>query len=180
MDEQVNVLLNLANSLVPVEKLVTGAAYLLGILFVMKAFILMKEHGESRGQNAGGFKEVVAYLFVGGLLVYFPSAFQMLMRTTFGYENALAYAPSGSNSTFITALFAPGNELGSSLAIIIQLVGVISFVRGWILIVKASSGTQAAGGGGTGKGLTHVFGGILAMNIIGTLQVFSNTLYGAG
>lgn len=181
MDDQSNILMNLANSLLPVEKLVIGAAYLIGLVFAVKALFLLKAHADSRSQSGqGGLKEPLVYFFVAGMLIYFPSAFEMLMNTTFGYSNVLAYAPMDSQSTLINALFGPNNALGSSLAIIIQVIGVFAFVKGWLMIAKAASGAQSSGAGGTGKGLMHVFGGILAMNIIGTLQVVSNTLYGAG
>ena len=66
--------------------------------------------------------------------------------------------------------------MGTSLAIIIQVVGLVAFLRGWLLIARSSS--QGQGAGNIGKGLMHVFGGVMAMNIIGTLEVFQNTLFG--
>ena len=178
MADQTNVLVNLANSLLPVEKLITASAYVVGIVLAMKAIILLKTHAESRGQNGqGGMKEPFVYFVVAGILIYFPSGFKILMNTTFGYPTVLSYASMDSNSPLINALFAPGNEMGSALALIIQVFGVYAFVKGWLMIAKASGG-QSSGGGSTGKGMTHVFGGILAMNIIGTLQMISNTLYG--
>ena len=180
MAEQTNVLINLANSLLPVEKLVTGAAYIIGIIFAMKAIMLLKSHADSRGQGGqGGLKEPFVYFIVAGMLIYFPTGFEILMNTTFGYPTVLSYSSMSSNSTLINALFAPDNDMGSALALIIQVLGVFAFVKGWLMIAKASSGGQSSGAGNTGKGLMHVFGGILAMNIIGTLQVISNTLYGS-
>ena len=182
MAEPTNVLVNLANSLLPIEKLVTGAAYIIGIVFAMKAIMLLKSHADSRGQHGQtGIKEPFVYFIVAGILIYFPTGFEILMNTTFGYPTVLSYSESStsSNSTLINALFAPGNETGSALALIIQVLGVFAFVKGWLMIAKSSSGGQSSGAGNTGKGLMHVFGGILAMNIIGTLQVISNTLYGS-
>ena len=56
--------------------------------------------------------------------------------------------------------------------------GECAFIHGWILIARAASQGQPPGG--TGKGLMHVFGGILAMNIVRTLDVIHNTFYGTG
>ncbi len=45
------------------------------------------------------------------------------------------------------------------------------------MVAKAASqGGQQAGS--TGKGLMHVLGGILAINIVSTMQIVNNTLYG--
>lgn len=178
MAEPTNIVVNLANSLLPVERLVTGSAYIIGIIFAMKAIMLLKSHADSRGQSGqGGLKEPFVYFIVAGVLIYFPTGFELLMNTTFGYPTVLSYASMSSNSTLINALFAPDNEIGSSLALIIQVFGVFAFVKGWLMMAKASSGGQSGGAGNTGKGLMHVFGGILAMNIVGTLQVISDTLY---
>ena len=176
---QVDVFANLAASMFSVERLVTGAAYLIGLMFAFKALMTLKAHGESRSQMSSGgnsIKEPLLYFLVAGMLIYLPSGFEVLMNSTFGYSNVLAYAPVNSHNSGLDMLFGADSMFGSSLALIIQTIGVIAFVRGWILVARSASQGQQAGG--TGKGLMHVFGGILAMNIVGTLQIINNTLYG--
>ena len=179
---QVDILANIAASMASVNRLVSGAAYLLGILFAIKALMSLKELGESRsamsgGSGKSGIKEPLVYFFVAAMRIYLPTAFDVLMNTSFGYGNILAYAPTNSNSSTLNILFGSNSAVGPSLSIIIQTIGLISFVRGWVLIAKTASQGQPPGG--TGKGMVHVFGGILAMNIVGTIQVINNTLYGA-
>jgi len=161
-----------------VERLITGAAYLMGLAFAVKALMSLKELGESRAMMSGkaSIKEPLIFFIVAAMLVYLPSGFQMLMNTTFGYSNVLAYAPVNSNNSTLDILFGQDSAVGASLAIIIQTIGLIAFVRGWVLIARSASSGQPPGG--TGKGMVHVFGGILAMNIVGTLQIINNTLYG--
>lgn len=161
-----------------VERLVTGAAYLIGIMFVFKAIGTLRSYGESRSSmsNNGSMKEPLVYLASGAMLIYFPTAFKVLMQTSFGYENVLQYAPINSSNNAFDTLFGSGSVVGEPLSIIIQVIGVIAFVRGWVLIARASGQGQQPGG--TGKGLMHVCGGILAMNIVGTLEMINNTLYG--
>ena len=100
----------------------------------------------------------------------------MMLVTTFGQPNILAYAPISSNNSSLDVLFGQDSAVGASLSIIIQTIGLIAFIRGWVLVARSASQGQPPGG--TGKGLVHVFGGILAMNIVGTIQVINNTLYG--
>lgn len=175
---QANILTNVANSMIPVERLVIGAAYLMGCLFFIKAITSLKVYGESRTMmsNNTSIKEPLIYLATGAILVYFPTAFKIFMQTSFGYENVLQYAPLNSPNSALDTLFGSGSAVGRPLSIIIQVIGVIAFVRGWVLIARASSQGQQPGG--TGKGFVHVFGGILAMNIVGTLDMINNTLYG--
>lgn len=176
---QVDILTNIAANMAPVERLVSGSAYLIGIVFAIKALLSLKEMAErtaSSAQSKGSIKEPLMYFLVAAMLIYLPTAFQVMMSTTFGYSNVLAYAPINSNNSVLDTLFGQDSAVGESLAIIIQTIGLVAFVRGWVLVAKTASQGQPPGG--TGKGLVHVFGGILAMNIVGTLQVINNTLYG--
>lgn len=175
---QVDIITNVAASMESVEKLVTGAAYLIGMTFAMKAIYSLKVYGEARSMMAqsSSIKEPVVYLLVAGLLIYFPTGFEIMMNTTFGYSSVLAYAPVSSQNPLLAGLFGQDSPVGQSLALIIQVVGVIAFVRGWVLVARAATHGQPPGG--TGQGLMHVFGGVLAMNIVGTLQVINNTLFG--
>ncbi len=171
----IDALTNLANSLIEVEYLITGAAYLMGIGFAMKALFTLKTHGEQRSSlsGLGSMKEAIVYIFVAMMLLYFPSAFAALMNTTFGYSSVLAY----SQNPYLTGLLGSDSAVGSSITIIIQVIGLFAFVKGWLMIARgANQGGQSQGQ--TGKGLMHVFGGILAMNIVGTIEVITNTLYG--
>lgn len=175
--DQANVLTNLANSLGPVQRLITGGAYLIGCAFLFKAIYCLKVYGEARTMMSSNtsVKEPIVYLMVSALLIYFPTGLDMLMQTTFGDKNLLAYAPM-NGSPALNSLFGSGSVIGKPLTVIIRVIGLVAFVRGWVLVARAASQGQPPGG--TGKGLMHVFGGILAINIVGTLQMINNTLYG--
>lgn len=173
-----DIITNLANALLPVERLITGAAYLVGIAFAFKAIYTLKIYGEARTMMSTNtsVKEPLIYFLVAGVFIYFPTAFKILLNSTFGYSSILAYAPMNSSNHNINSLFGAGSSFGRPLTIIIQTIGLASFVRGWVLIARSASQGQPPGG--TGKGIVHVFGGILAVNIVGTLQIINNTLYG--
>lgn len=177
----ISILKNVAQNLLPVQKLVSGAAYVLGLGFFIKAVLSLKSLGESRGMMSGGHssaKEPLIYFIVASAFLYLPSAISTLLVTTFGSSNILQYADANYKSGSLQTLFGSGSEVGQSLAIIIQTIGLIAFVRGWILIAR--SGSQGQQPGNAGKGLVHIFGGIVAMNIVLALQIIDNTLYGTG
>jgi intracellular multiplication protein IcmC len=176
---QVDVLTNLANSLAPVQRMITGAAYVMGVAFLFKALYTLRVYGESRTMMSTNqsIKEPILYLMVGAVFIYLPTAFSTLMQTTFGYTSVLQFAAvSGRNDTL--SFLGGNNAMGRALAMIIQVVGLIAFVRGWILLARSASQGQPPGG--TGKGLMHIFGGILAINVLGTIEVINNTLYSTG
>jgi intracellular multiplication protein IcmC len=178
MASQANILNNIAHSLAPIQKLITGGAYLIGCAFLFKAIYSLKMYGESKTMQSSStsMKEPATYLLVGVILIYFPTAFRTMMLTSFGYENILQYAPVNSSNQAIDTLFGNGSAVGKPLSMLIQVIGAIAFVRGWVLIARSASSGQPPGG--TGKGFMHVFGGILAINIVGTLNMINNTLYG--
>lgn len=178
LNNQADILNNIANNLIPVERLVTGGAYLLGLAFAFKAIYSLKVYGEARTMMSSNtsIKEPLMYLLVAGMLIYFPTGLAILLQTSFGSSSILQYAPVDSNNQAISAVFGTGSVIGRPIAIIIQVIGVIAFVRGWVLIARSASQGQPPGG--TGKGLIHVFGGMLAMNIVATLQIINNTIYG--
>lgn len=167
-----NVLANLAQSLVPVQKLIVGIAYVIGLAFAVKAIYSLKVYGEARTMMAShaSLKEPLTYLAVAAIFIYFPTGLSIMLATTFGTSNIMQYAPSDSNGFDISFID------NSSLALLIQTIGAIAFVRGWVLIARAAGQGQQPGG--TAKGLMHIFGGILAINIVLTLQIINNTLYG--
>lgn len=171
---QTSVLINLAKSLVPVQKLITGAAYLLGIAFALKALYSLKIYGEAKTMQSSStsIKEPLFNLMIAGFLVFFPTGFDLMMNTTFGYSNILAY----SDSSLTDSLFGNNSQLGNAVVVIFQTIGLYAFTRGWVLIARAAGQGQQPGG--TGKGLMHIFGGILAVNIVGTLEILNNTLFG--
>ncbi|KTD24583.1 MULTISPECIES: hypothetical protein [Legionella] len=175
---QVDILNNIASNLLPVERLITGAAYLIGLAFAFKAIYTLKAYGESKSMmsSSTSIKEPIIYMVVAVIFIYFPTGLAIMLQTTFGSSSILQYAPVNSNNPGISALFGTGSVVGRPIAIIIQTIGLIAFVRGWILIARSASQGQPPGG--TGKGLVHIFGGILAMNIVATLEIINNTLYG--
>lgn len=177
---QVDIIKNITTSLAPIERLITGTAYLIGLGFALKALYTLKMYGESRTMMSSNsnIKEPLLYIFAAAMLIYLPTAFEYMMNTTFGYSSPLAYAPIDSRNSALDTLFGQDSAVGASLAMIIQVIGVVAFVRGWVLIAR--SGSQGQSPGGMGKGFVHVFGGILAMNIVGTLEIINNTLYGTG
>ncbi len=168
-------LVNLAQSLLPVQNLITGAAYLIGLSLGLKAVYTLKVYGEARTMQSStsSIKEPIFYMLVAGLLIYFPTAMDIMLNSSFGSSSVLAYG----DSDIMTGIFSGDSDLGNAVVIIFQTIGLYAFVRGWVLIARSASQGQQPGG--MGKGLMHVFGGILAVNIVGTVEMVNNTLLGS-
>lgn len=180
MASTTGILENLAPSLESVEKLITGVAYILGISFLVKGVMSLKHLGEQRSMMSPhhSFKEPIFYFISGAMLLYFPTGMDVFLSTVFGSNDVLDYNQMSSSNPILEAFFGTSGIFGSDLVLFIQVVGLIAFVRGWVIIAKIG---QSSGGGHQatmGKGAMHIFGGILAINIVQTINIINNTLYG--
>ena len=178
ISDYVDILGNIASNVMSVQTLISGFAYFLGILFVAKALMTLKEHGEQRTMMSqkNSMKEPLIYFVAGGMLLFAPTAFKAVMETLYGTNaSIIAYGPLTKGSPLADVFYA-NSSAGASLVKIVQTIGLVAFVRGWVLIARAGSQGQAPGG--MGKGFIHVIGGVLAINIVGTIDMINNTIYG--
>ncbi|MEE9452433.1 MAG: type IV secretion protein IcmC [Gammaproteobacteria bacterium] len=164
-------LISLGESIDPIERLVRAFAYVIGVSFILKAIYHLKVYGEARAMSAtqgGGMKEPLSYLFVGALFVYLPSMLEMMMLTVFGTEGVtpLSYQTNSRTTT----------QFAYAALRLMQLIGWISFIRGWMILAKSSSQGASSQGIRFGKGISHVVAGLLAINIVGTTNMIGSTL----
>lgn len=153
----VTIMGNIGRSLTPVQTLISGLGYLIGILFIIHALLKFKKIGESKGSSQEKPFGAIAYFVVGAILIFLPSSIRIVSNTTFGVGNILQYTP-----------FNP-YDIYSSMELMIQTAGLLWFIRGCVLLVHSSEpGTQEGP-----KGLTFVFAGILAMNFEGTYGILN-------
>jgi len=149
---------NLARSYDNLWRLATAAAYVMGFSMILKALYYLKVYGEMRTMMASqaSIKTPLAYMFAGTLLIFSPDAFHMVNMTLFNTPYPLQYT-GGS---------LKGWTADSTRAAIgmVQFIGLIAFIRGWVYIGR--SGEQGGQPGSVGKGMTHIIGGALAINII--------------
>lgn len=147
---------HLSSSIPSLMKLVTGSAFVMGMYLMISSVIRMKHFGEMRsmmGREHAVWGPIIQF-FVGAFLIYLPSTVHMMMWTLWNVSSPLAYSTASStNSEFISSCF-----------LIIQLVGTIAFIRGLLFLNEAGSDK---GQNSIGKGLTHLIGGILCINIYG-------------
>ncbi|KTD67523.1 hypothetical protein [Legionella shakespearei] len=158
----ITILGNISQSLAPMQKLITGGAYLLGVLFFLSAIGKLRKIADHRAQSSSQekmFTPMIHILF-GAMLIYLPTALDTMANTAFGAGNVLTYAPPSPTNIY------------SVIGVFIRTAGVIWFVRGSVLVVHASQpGTQEGP-----KGLLFIIAGILAMNFDNTIAMVNYIL----
>ncbi|WP_133139734.1 type IV secretion protein IcmC [Legionella genomosp. 1] len=146
---------NLSRSLFPVQSLISGLAYILGILFFMTAIAKLRKIGDYRANSSSQEKMFgpIAYIVGGAALLFLPSAVASLSNTAFGVGNILQYANYNPTNIY------------SSMDLVIRTAGLIWFVRGAVLLTHASEPGVQDGP----KGLAFLAGGVFAMNFDNTI-----------
>ncbi|KTD23861.1 protein IcmC (DotV)-like protein [Legionella lansingensis] len=152
----VTIIGNVSRSLFPIQYLLSGGAYVLGILLFITAIFKLKKIGESGGRRSSERVFVpLVYLLGAGALLYLPSAVSVLANSTFGTGNILQYSQYNPYDIY------------NSMGYLIQTAGLIWFIRGCVLLVHASEPGVQWGP----KGLVFLCAGILAMNYQNTVNM---------
>ena len=156
------VLMNISNSLHPVQKLVTGLAYVLGILLFITGLTKLKKIADAESNSAqhDPITVPIVCFMVGAGLLYFPTFAQVITNTVFGSNNILQYT-SFNTLTFYDVMVA-----------LIQTSGLVWFVRGCMLLVDASEPGKQQGL----KGMVYLTAGILSMNYYATVGALDYTV----
>lgn len=156
----------LATQMPALVQMLTALCYVIGLFFMFSAVYSLKQYGDLRTMTSSNtdIRTPMIKLAVGAAFIYFPSFISTGLETLFATSSPLAYSASGSDTE---------EQIIGAVVKIMQVVGVISVMRGLFFLSKA--GTQGQPGM-MGKGVSHVVAGILAINIYGTWQVLENSL----
>jgi len=147
-------------------RLVTALAYVMGMYFIFLGVLRLKHAGEMRTMmsHEHSMKAPLIYLGIGAMLLYLPSSVQMGLSTFWAEPNPYGYIDESDQwMEFFNACF-----------MIVQLVGIIAFIRGLVMLSQLAG--HGGGQGGFAKGMMHIIGGIFCINIYQFVQVVMVTL----
>jgi intracellular multiplication protein IcmC len=187
------ILTNVSNVLVPLTGMVLVISYVCGIYMIFHGIAEIRRTtnfmmAQSQSESISG---PILHIVVGAILIWLPTSTDIFMNSIFGSINSIFGSGSGLSSIRYQSLgtgssllgYLPGDSIGqqwasiaNTLVMYIQFLGLLSFIKGWFLISK-SAGTGAQPGN-FAKGLTHIIGGIIAINFIGVVNIISNTVFG--
>lgn len=165
-----SVFINIDNNLKGITQFITALFYIVGLSLAFSAVLRLKKFGQRTSfmHVEAGLLGPVSQLLIGVALVYSPTLLKTINMTfwqTPNFENILSWQLSMPNSQYL--------DIIKPIVGIIQLVGAIAFLRGWIILSKASN--QGAQPGSITKGVIHIIGGVLALNITRTISIVMNT-----
>ncbi len=164
------VLQNIQSQMGFLWKLMTSFAFLAGFFCIFKAVYQLKQygHGMSMMSQQHDLRGPIIMLVMGAALIWLPSAVKSMMISLFGNNDILSYPVFSS----VDPSF---NLMGTVLTKIVSFVGIVAFIRGLLMFHSLGEG-KAHGQQSFAKAATHLFGGVLALNIVGTAKVIGSTL----
>lgn len=114
----------------------------------------------------------VMYLLAGTALFNFGSSVDTFLQTMYGsstsVHNLMSYSASSSRLPEQSA------KMMQVLIMCIRLYGYYAFIKGWFIVKKIGDGTNGSDEA-FGRAMVHMFGGVAAINIVGTLDAISST-----
>lgn len=160
---------NLSNQVPTLLRLVTALSFVMGFFFVYKGLVEFKKFGEQRSMMSGEHHIAgpLIFLFVGTMLIYLPETVRVGLNTFWNAPNPYAYQTTTTDAW---------SSLTNAVYLVVELVGVISFIRG--LVILSHMGGQHGGGqpGTFGRAMAHIIAGVLCINLYGFVQTISTTL----
>jgi intracellular multiplication protein IcmC len=183
------ILNNLSRIIVPLTLLVLMCSYVGGVWMIIHALTMMKKFGNMSMQaQPGELGGPLVQLVVGAVLIYLPSSTDIITSSLFGSSNSIFDSGGGVNYSNVgygseilgylpTDSFAQQwAAMANTLVLYIQFVGLLSFVKGWFILSKSAG--HGAQQGSVAKGVTHILGGIVAINFIAASNIIYNTIFG--
>jgi intracellular multiplication protein IcmC len=166
-------LTNLSNAFGDLQHLIIAIAYITGLYLIVRGIMMYKVFGSQTMASAqrGEFAGPLVHIVIGAILLYIPSTLNTSLTTIFG-DTTIGQASDliGYKSFAATEKW---QELSDVIVQYMYLVGLIAFIRGWVILSKMGhSGSQP---GSIGKGLIHVIGGILLINVVDTFNLLAST-----
>ncbi len=147
-------------------RLTTAVTFVMGLFFTLRSFFEFKIYGEMRVMmsSSTNIMKPLSTLLVAIMLLFWPDVVHNAMITFFQHPRPYSATHEGFDISSIYVI----------LGHVIQIVGFIAFIRGWILLARsAHQGGQQPGM--IGKGITHIMGGIFAVNIFETWRIIQAT-----
>jgi len=165
-----NWLYNVAIQIPDLMKLLVAIGYVSGFGFIIGGIMKLKScaQGISQMSKQESVGPPLLHIMIGTVLVYFAGIAQVGSVTFFGDASLIAYQTSASGSAAFSGALGP-------VIMILRFIGYISFMRGFFILAKLGHQAQQ---GTLAKGVVHIIGGIMAINIEATYIVLLNTLMG--
>lgn len=141
--------------------IIQSISIIMGLGLFMAGIFKLKRYGEMRTMMSHHMTIAAPLLMlVGGvMLLCLPFVLHTALLNFWSSSNPAQYSPSGSS----------WEQMIPAVVVFVRLIGVGAFMRGLVLFSRA--GGEQSQHGTMSKALLHILGGILCVNIVGTIRL---------
>ncbi len=158
----------------PMGFLLWGLGVILGLFFLVSAFVRMAKGAGQDGPRGSMGSGTIGRIVVGAILLSFASTADIFTTTLFG---GTAVKFSGMTIPGVsTATLDRATQAMAAILIFVQIIGFIAFMRGFLMLRALADGNN---GVSTAAAATHIIGGAVAINISPALKVIQTTFCGS-
>ena len=170
------ILQNFDTSLNKIFPALIALCYLLGLFFILKALYSLKKLGYKTAfmQSNSSILAPAALIMIGVILMYTPEFLKIMFLSLYGTSTVTSVIDWQAQHKSTSGGIDGWEASIVPLVGIIQAIGLFAFIRGWFLVVKSSA--ENAQPGNLSKGAMHIVGGVLAINITGTIDLVNQSL----
>lgn len=165
-----------ANIRNPIRIVLSVLCFIMGLTFIFRGLLRGSKIGSD--PRAAAPQGIIVNLLVGGVLTTIGTMIPVMTETLLGTGTDNSFAGIIKWSTFVGTGVdtAMADKTVAAILRFIQIIGIIGFIRGW-LIIKSS--VEGSGQATIAQGLTHIIGGTMAFNIGVMIRLFDET-FGTG
>ncbi|HJN37775.1 MAG TPA: hypothetical protein QF353_03260 [Gammaproteobacteria bacterium] len=160
------------SNLAGISEFATALFYITGFGLSMSAIYRLKKFGHRTAfmHVEAGIIGPSAQFFIGVALMFFQRLLNIVNYSI--WENPdIESINSWPSTTAFTVL-----DTIKPMVQIIQVIGLFAFLRGFLLLSRSAQ--HGAQPGMASKGVVHLVGGVLAINIVATVNIVVNSLTG--
>lgn len=162
--------INLNASMQKIYPAMVTICWILGYFLLAKAVFMLKKLGHKTAFMGSGGSLIgpISIIIIAVILINAPGFIKVLVQTMYGSEiqSTKAWASQNTSTSWYNAL--------KPMVGLIQVIGIFAFLRGALILTKACN--ENAQPGNIPKGLMHALGGVMAINITGTIDLINSTL----
>jgi intracellular multiplication protein IcmC len=159
----------LRSNLPHVVRLIVAIAYVMGLWMIYTSLYTLKIYGDLRTMmsSQAGLSGPLIKLVLGVFLLLMPGIVKVGIYSLWGTGYSILDYPEP------ITIWSSWQPVINGVLDVVRVFGYIAFLRGFVMLGRATR--QGAPQGLNGKGLIHIVGGILAINIIGTVEIIRHT-----
>jgi len=156
----------------PLLLIASFTAVLSGLFLIVRGLIKASKYGTDPKTHS--MHSILTHIGFGAVLMTIGDNLKVMLNSVFGTATASSAISWTKISSLVggTGVSPEFQAAINSALIFVQLIGAIAFVRGWLIMKKVVEGGSNAS---LTQGLTHIIGGVFAINIGGFLTLMDKT-----